>query len=89
MRKGSRVTIDKPGSGFHGMAGTIRLVDRGLRKAAKADGFEPSLWYLVDLDELKTEPDLTEDTFILTDDKGCVWFREKEVVPLQRQTARE
>lgn len=52
MRKGSRVTVHKDGSGFDGMTGTIRSVDRGPSgPTAKAAGIPYLVWYLVKLDE--------------------------------------
>lgn len=89
MRKGSRVNVTKEGSGFDGMVGTIRLVDRGpTGKIANAAGIEYKLWYLVELDHYKSVT-VDDDSFLFTDDEqGCVWFRETEVLPVLRETAR-
>jgi len=92
MRKGSRVTIEKTGSGFHGMTGTIRLVDRGPSgKTAKAAGIPYRVWYMVKLDDYPPVPDtpVTVDIDDLAEiaplgfsDEGAVWFRDKEVLPV-------
>lgn len=93
MRKGSRVTIEKADSGFHGKVGTIRHVDRGpsafdIRKV-RLEGFEISVWYLIELDDKSGIPigDGSVIPSLGISEEGCMWFRAKEVIPLRSATA--
>lgn len=87
MRKGSRVTIEKDGSAFHGRFGTIRLVDRGPSAfdvhKVQLEPFDICIWYLVEIDGLMPTMDESEELLTLVSPGKCVWFREKEVIPLR------
>lgn len=89
MRKGSRVIIEKESTAVNGRTGTIRHVDRGpsafdVRKV-RLEGFEISVWYLVELDDKSGIP-LGDGSIIPSlgiSEEGCMWFRAKEVIPLR------
>lgn len=79
---GAEVSIKSKHSRWHEKTGRIEYVDRGFTLPGAKETHP--VFYLVKMDDQKflATMDLSHNPSVT--EKGCVWFREKEVVPVLR-----